>query len=187
VKDIQSVEHTFWGEENPIFTTRIINESGKTKTMKSEEEADETSTEIDELSTITRAAASSTSTSNDNEDKKSSVPLGAIIGGAVGGVALIGAIMLGIFFMLRRKKNKTAPAPTDGPINPPTMSFAPQNANPMMLDSKMVGSPNEHRASTVSPLGSPGWGGPVSPPPVYEAPAHEAVQVHEMGDSSVTR
>lgn len=159
----------------------------ETLSIKVDAKAGQPSTEPNESSITTQVVASATSSSTNTEDKKSSVPLGAIIGGAVGGVAVIGMIMLGIFFMLRRRKSKNAPAPIDGPINPPTMNFAPQNADPVMLDSKMVGSPNEHRVSAVSPLGSPGWGGPVSPPPVYEAPAHEAAQVHEMGDSSVTK
>ncbi|CAG7562042.1 unnamed protein product [Fusarium equiseti] len=135
--DVQSAEYTYWGQDSPDFTTLVLDvDTGATKTMRVDKKDDETSKESDETSTTTDVAASATSSSTDTEDKKSSVPLGAIIGGAVGGVALIGAIMLGIFFMLRRKKNETAPAPTDGPINPPTMSFAPQNANAMMLDSK---------------------------------------------------
>ncbi|RGP64455.1 hypothetical protein FLONG3_9513 [Fusarium longipes] len=166
VKDVQSVDYTFYGRKNPKFTTRTANGLGAAE--------------------ITRDAALATSSSEFKEEKKSSTPLGAIIGGAVGGVARIGIIMLGIFFMLRQKKIKTAP--TEGPINPPTMNFAPQhfpqNTEPGMLDSKEVGT--HHVGSAVSPLGSSGWGGSVSPPPVYEAPAQEA-QVHEMGDSSVTK
>ena len=186
VKDVQSVDHTFYGQKNPKFTTRTANGLGAAESTEADSKASETSKETAQPSTVTRDAASATSSSESKEEKKSSTPLGAIIGGAVGGVALIGIIMLGIFFMLRRKKNKIAP--TEGPINPPIMNFAPQNypqnTEPGMLDSKEVGT--HHVGSAVSPLGSPGWGGPVSPPPVYEAPAQEA-QVHEMGDSSVTK
>ncbi|GAP83858.1 putative duf1620 domain-containing protein [Rosellinia necatrix] len=42
-------------------------------------------------------------------EKKSSTPIGAIVGGVVGGVAVIALIGLGIFFILRHNKKKNPP------------------------------------------------------------------------------
>ncbi|RGP77714.1 hypothetical protein FLONG3_4173 [Fusarium longipes] len=161
---VQSAEHTFYGQKNPKFTIRVANAAATA--TESEGAESETATESDVPSTITRVAASTNTASGDGEKKRNSVPIGAIVGGAVGGVALIGFIMLGIFFILRRKRNKTTT--TQGPISPPVMNFIQQDIGPSMLDSKMVASP--HTQTTDGP------------PPVYEAPGHEA-QVHEMGDS----
>ncbi|CEI70865.1 hypothetical protein FVEN_g9753 [Fusarium venenatum] len=175
----QSAEHTFYGQKNPKFTTRVANGAGATTEL--EEAADKAATKTDEPTTITKVAESTKSTSNDGSNKSSSAPIGAIVGGAVGGVALIGLVMLGIFFVLRRKRNKTVT--TQGPINPPVMNFIPQNMGPSMLDSKMVASPHTQPGSAISPLQSDGRQSMFGPPPVYEAPGHES-QVHEMGDSS---
>ncbi|OBS22847.1 hypothetical protein FPOA_09170 [Fusarium poae] len=178
----QSAEHTFYGQKNPNFKTRVGNAA--VATTDSEEAADKTATEPEEPATITKVAESTKSASNDGNAKSSPTPIGAIVGGVVGGVALIGLVMLGIFFILRRKRNKTVA--TQGPINPPVMNFIPQNMGPSMLDSKMVASPHTQPESAISPLQSDGRQSVFGPPPVYEAPGHES-QVHEMGDSSERR
>ncbi|EKJ70492.1 hypothetical protein FPSE_09353 [Fusarium pseudograminearum CS3096] len=178
----QSAEHTFYGQKNPNFKTRVAN--GAAATTELEEALGKTATESDEPTTITKVAPSTKSASTDGNSKSSPAPIGAIVGGVVGGVALIGLAMLGVFFMLRRKRNKTVA--TQGPINPPVMNFIPQNMGPSMLDSKMVASPHAQPDSAISPLQSDSRQSMFGPPPVYEAPGHES-QVHEMGESSERR
>ncbi|RGP63964.1 hypothetical protein FSPOR_8292 [Fusarium sporotrichioides] len=173
----QSAEHTFYGQKNPNFKTIVAN--GAVATTESGEATDVAATESDEPTTITKVAESTKSTNDGG--KSSSTPIGAIVGGVVGGVAFIGLVMLGVFFILRRKRNKTVTA--QGPINPPVMNFIPQHMGPSMLDSKMVASPHTQQDSAVSPLQSDGRQSMFGPPPVYEAPGHES-QVHEMGDSN---
>ncbi|KAI1340135.1 hypothetical protein F5Y15DRAFT_423524 [Xylariaceae sp. FL0016] len=96
--------------------------------------------------TVTASSSSSTGPPGPTHPStsKSSTPVGAIAGGAVGGVALLALIAAGIFFLVRHnKKNKNAngapvahdqptmhqtQTPNSPPVSPP-MSYAPPYAN----------------------------------------------------------
>ncbi|KXX81263.1 hypothetical protein MMYC01_203183 [Madurella mycetomatis] len=95
---------------------------------------------IDQFSTRTRSTHSSETmdpgslpASGDTRGGDGSTPVGAIIGGVVGGLAIIGIVVLGIFFMFFRSRRiegrdneaeasvpfaKPEPSPTSGPSSP---------------------------------------------------------------------
>ncbi|KAF5977926.1 hypothetical protein FCOIX_6258 [Fusarium coicis] len=144
---------------------------------------------------------------------KKSTPVGPIVGGVVGGVAILGLIGLGAFcFVRRRRKNnhQECMAPVSQPYVAHPMSQnqylyhpQPQGANPPYTDASMVPSPPlDARMSmmtgSVSPNGQNvhGGGGQLSPPtvhnpaPAYEMAgieAHEPEPVYEMGGDSPGR
>jgi hypothetical protein len=153
------------------------------------------------------AATSSHSPTTDNK----SAPVGPIVGGVVGGVAVLGLIGLGAFYLVRRrKKNKRQKDMT--PSGQPDMThsmdqnqhtYHPQNqwAVPHHTDVSMVSSPPlDARMSMMTGSVSPnchivhGVEGQSSPPTVQNpAPAYEMAgsesrepgPVYEMvGDSS---
>lgn len=61
-------------------------------------------------STVTSPTSPATSTPAVAPSQGSSTPIGAIVGGAVGGVALIALIAFGVWFMKSRNKKKAAAA-----------------------------------------------------------------------------
>lgn len=97
------------------------------------------------------------SDNNDNDsgkDKKgSSTPIGPIVGGVVGGVALIALIGLGIFFFMRNKKKKAAAAAAAAAAaSPPVQQQPPGGYNAAYYDPKY--------AQATSPTNSQGYGQP---------------------------
>ncbi|GJC82534.1 hypothetical protein ColLi_05372 [Colletotrichum liriopes] len=99
----------------------------------------------------TTSVSSTTTISTDEEtstlpapvppiNDKSSTPIGAIVGGVVGGVAVIALIGLGIWFLIRKKKqNPQGQQPP--PMSQPHMSYAQPPPPPQ-------GSPPQHAAIT---------------------------------------
>jgi hypothetical protein len=73
--------------------------------------------------------------SNGGNSSKSSTPVGPIVGGVVGGVAALGLIGLGTFFLIRRNRNGpastgAAAAGGSGPGQQPPMQQQPQPGAP---------------------------------------------------------
>ncbi|KAK1508656.1 hypothetical protein CTAM01_02442 [Colletotrichum tamarilloi] len=86
---------------------------------------------------------------NNNNNSKSSTPVGAIVGGVIGGIAVIALIGFGIFFILRKKK-KTQQQPGPGPHGqPPMMNQQQQHQPPPMgYAPAPQGSPAPYAAQT---------------------------------------
>ncbi|KAK6078003.1 hypothetical protein SCUP234_06377 [Seiridium cupressi] len=84
---------------------------------------------------ITSSAAGSSSSSGSNSGGSggggSSTNIGAIVGGVVGGVAVLALVAFGIWFMVRRsKKNKTAATASAAPAAYPQMQQSPPPGAP---------------------------------------------------------
>lgn len=96
--------------------------------------------------------------------QSSSTPIGPIVGGAVGGVAVIGLIILGIVLILRKKPPAPAPAPAPtpgpGPDPSPPVVFAatPMGGSPPPqhpVDIKYGQEPMVQAYGTVPPQNNP--------------------------------
>jgi hypothetical protein len=67
-------------------------------------------------------------------EAKKSTPVGAIAGGVIGGIAVLGAIIFGVFFLLRRKRNKTQSqvhAQPQAPQPPPPTQYYGHEQKPV--------------------------------------------------------
>jgi hypothetical protein len=200
VKSVQSVAFTYEGEENPTFSTTTIGGTSS-RALPTVTEPDTTSS-----SEPTETDTDTTTTSDPPvpTHKSKSTPVGAIVGGVVGGLALIGFIGIGAFFLLRRR-NSTPPAnPTPAqPVmaqqqNPPAPPMSqnqyPQHQpyppvassypNPSTVASPVPSNPHlsmmSGPVSSVGPDSPTGWNQHPSPPqfhtpaPAYEMPGPEA-------------
>ncbi|KAH7328894.1 hypothetical protein B0I35DRAFT_29964 [Stachybotrys elegans] len=90
------------------------------------------STESSEPVPTTTETDEPTGGSGDDGGNGDSTPIGAIVGGTVGGVAALGLVGAALFFLLRRRRDKAAAAkPAAAPMaqNPP-MSPPPQSLHP---------------------------------------------------------
>ncbi|GKT57146.1 DUF1620 domain-containing protein [Colletotrichum tofieldiae] len=151
-------------------------------------------------SSTTRPVSSTTTISTDEEtstlpapvppiNDKSSTPIGAIVGGVVGGVAVIALIGLGIWFLIRKKKQNPHQQPP--PMSQPHMSYA-QPPPPQ-------GSPPQHAAITHTQsfydpkfAGQNGYpqsfGGTPPPPPQqqggYQQPYYAGNMVPDRADTT---
>ncbi|KAK4233911.1 hypothetical protein C8A03DRAFT_19098 [Achaetomium macrosporum] len=133
---------------------------------------------------ITQAATTRdrTNTSTATPDaESSSTPVGPIVGGVVGGVAALGLIGLGVFFLLRRKNQGLASpmAPPSGPAYMPPPGQGPYpNQTPPPNMAGMHHAPGAYdphysmvkppMATMVSPMQPP----PMSPDPMGISPSH---------------
>ncbi|KXX81429.1 hypothetical protein MMYC01_202637 [Madurella mycetomatis] len=109
--------------------------------------------------------------------QEESAPVGAIVGGVVGGVAVLALIALGAFLLIR-KKNQSQPSPPMPPVNPaypnqmppPSMAgmqgggFAPADPHYSMIKPPMGTSINP-----MQPPASPMTFQSASPPPIYQS------------------
>ncbi|RFN43629.1 hypothetical protein FIE12Z_12132 [Fusarium flagelliforme] len=194
VQSVQSVKFTYEGEENPSFHTSTI--GGKSS------QPIPTVTDFDTTTTRWPVETDTHTTTSDTPaatNKAKSMPVGAIVGGVVGGVAIIIFSGLGIFFLLWRRKPTPAADPTPAQ---PVMVQQPPPAPPMnqihypqqqpyppvtssFPDSNMVSSPappNPHLSMISGPVSMSGaspptaWNQHPSPPP----PFHISTSTHEM-------
>ncbi|OHE90829.1 hypothetical protein CORC01_13873 [Colletotrichum orchidophilum] len=100
---------------------------------------------------------------NNNNNNNSSAPVGAIVGGVIGGIAVIALISFGIFLILRKKKKQPQPGPHGQPPmmnqqQPPPMGYAPAPQ----------GSPSQYAAQTnTQSLYDPKFGGQGGYPQSY--------------------
>ncbi|KAJ9144536.1 hypothetical protein NKR23_g5778 [Pleurostoma richardsiae] len=131
--------------------------------------------------TSTTSTTSSTTTTTIPPNPGPSTPVGAIVGGVVGGVAVIALVVLGVFFIMRRNRNRPAADQPGTTVSsaPPQGGFPPAGGQP---ETKFVGGPvvtadpnnpyppayNPHYsiATTVPPFQQSG-----SPPPPHDGGA----------------
>ncbi|OLN92211.1 hypothetical protein CCHL11_01597 [Colletotrichum chlorophyti] len=76
-----------------------------------------------------------TSPSQPDNDEGSSTPVGAIVGGVIGGIAVIALVAFGVWFLLRKKKA----APSGQPLT---------THQPMAMNPGPQGSPSQYAATT---------------------------------------
>ncbi|KAH0442241.1 hypothetical protein CcaCcLH18_01679 [Colletotrichum camelliae] len=94
---------------------------------------------------------------NDGNDNKSSTPVGAIIGGVVGGLAVIALVGLGIFLILRKKKK---------PAQNQNQNQQPPPIQPQMAQNNYQGPPpqasppNQYASTTQTQVWDHKYGGP---------------------------
>lgn len=208
VGSIQRVEHTFKGDDSPNFvTTTLSDEDGPPSFIP---ESVSRSIVIDDPTSTTDSPGPTSSSAIPAPPSKP-VPVGAIVGGVVGGLAVLGLIAIGTIFALRRRKPKptidTTISYQPNAIHEPSQMTQKPQSGPShqqavlspVYDPSMASSPIQPNPSTsmvsgpVSPIGtaSPiGWiqypsPAPVtSPAPAYEVAgpeAREAPPVHELG------
>lgn len=128
----QLILTTYDGEtDGRAFVTTVFDDSSSelpttsTNTKKSTSTTDSSSSNTSSPSTSTSSGPSSTPGTSGGAG--SSTPIGPIVGGVVGGVAVIGIIALGIVFILR-KKNSSAPVAAAPPSQPPPTTPAPHQS-----------------------------------------------------------
>jgi len=111
------------------------------------------------LSSATTATSSSliTSPAQPPPSQDSSVPIGAIVGGALGGLAVIALIAFGVFYIcIQNKRGKQEPQPVVGGGQP-----GPIQPQPIPVQDTKV---NYYQSTMASP--------PTSPVPPYSPPLH---------------
>jgi len=133
----QEIETTYDGQEGGEFITTVLvlGDTGTSTLADTTSSSSEPSAPLsfgpgDETSTRTpspneSASSSPTPTPPPPPAEKSSTPVGAIVGGVVGGVAVIGLVILGVIFLLRRRNNNNN---NNNNYNPPPT--APQPLQP---------------------------------------------------------
>ncbi|CEI67777.1 hypothetical protein FVEN_g9582 [Fusarium venenatum] len=205
----QRVEHTFEGDDNPNFITTTLSDDVSTisepRTVPSGRLTD------GPTKTTTTTNPGPTSTTAIPPIPPKPTPVGAIVGGVVGGLAVLGLITLGIIFALRRRKpkptvettlsyqpnlvqqpaqitQKPQPGPPHQYVVPspyPDPSMAYSSVQPNTRTSMFSGS-----VSPIGPASPMGWSqhqtpAPIaSPAPAYEVAGPEARQapsIHELG------
>ncbi|KAK4245962.1 hypothetical protein C7999DRAFT_42574 [Corynascus novoguineensis] len=181
--------------------TDTSSSSRSTTTSESLSESPESTTGSSPTGTDSDSSPAETSGDSDS-DSDSSTPVGPIVGGVVGGVAALALIGLGVFFLVRRKKqNGPNPAglqggptgfmggPPGGPSgyanvpSPPNSAMGPiysDSYDPLQNSSAYAGSihqmqniPPSPHAMNPSPAGSPA--------PTYQYPHQPQQQMHAMG------
>ncbi|PHH50368.1 hypothetical protein CFIMG_004006RA [Ceratocystis fimbriata CBS 114723] len=115
--------------------------------------------------TVTRDRPSASSSSSSSSGSGSSTPTGAIIGGAVGGgIVLIGALAFGVFFFLRRSRQKASPSAVAQNLPPQNQQphYPPQalGSTAFITGAGAAGSFSPHSNSPPPPNG---YGQPTSP------------------------
>ncbi|KAF5710364.1 hypothetical protein FMUND_9566 [Fusarium mundagurra] len=195
VENVQSVKFTYQGQKNANFVTTTLSDGIASESLST---TNTDSNQPSETETQTETTTTSEAPEPKPTKKSKSTPVGAIVGGVVGGVALIGLIGLGVVCLLRRRKSKPEPAPAPAqpvmaqqqapPPAPMTQNPYPQQqhfqpAAQPYPDHSMAGSPapSDARISTMSgpmssvgPSSPMGWNQQPSPPPFHTpAPAYE--------------
>ncbi|KAF5973513.1 hypothetical protein FBULB1_8259 [Fusarium bulbicola] len=191
----QSVDFTYDGQKNANFKTTTLSNGIASESLRATAINSDSGSASQASQTETQAETTTTSEAPEPTKKSKSTPVGAIVGGVVGGVALIGLIGLGAVCLLRRRKSKPEPAPAPAqPVMaqqqaPPP---APMNQNPYPQqqhyqpaaqpypDHSMAASPAPSDArismmsgpmSSVGPTSPGGWHQQPSPPPAFHTPA----------------
>lgn len=178
ISKVQAATTTYDGQDDPnrTFSKLLITTTDPSTRVP----APETSSSPSPSSTKPETSNTPEPTTSPKEDSgsgKSSTPVGPIVGGVVGGVAVIGLIILGLIYLLK-KKNKADPA------HQTNQNVMQQNHQPMSPG----GAPSSHMSfySSAQDPSKFGGGPPVqtypSPPPqqmpIFEASA-SPIQQHQ--------
>ncbi|KAF5619865.1 uncharacterized protein FTJAE_11827 [Fusarium tjaetaba] len=107
----QDVEFTYTSQKGRSFSTTMVSDE-TTSSIPSSSEPGSSSTE--EPSSTTSEAEP---TESDSGGGGSSTPVGAIVGGSIGGFVALSLVVLGAFWLWRKNKNKNAAQPS--PQQPP--------------------------------------------------------------------
>lgn len=120
--------------------------------------------------------------------------VGAIVGGVLGGLAIINLTVLGvlrILFLRRRRRNEATPSETNSGREPQVHpQLGTPNTNDVTafpgLDGATVDPPVKPQSHTISPHPNVTphamYQTAQSPPPIYEAPGPGPVQVYELDE-----
>jgi hypothetical protein len=220
VEDLEFAYFTFEGQKSPNLSTVTLTDGsseglGEPVTVTVQGKATGTPSAVTVYMIPQPPSASTTSSFSPSSSSKST-PVGPIVGGVVGGVAILGLICLGAFCLLRRRrKNKRQEciAPTSQlnmahQAHPMNQNQYPYHAHqhgampPCTIPSMVSSTPLNARMSmmtgSVSPSGqnAPAGGSQLSPSmiqspaPAYEMAGTEAREretVYEMGADSPGR
>ncbi|OCK80369.1 hypothetical protein K432DRAFT_393088 [Lepidopterella palustris CBS 459.81] len=220
-----SVQRTFNGESIPPAATTntgigaassiAFPSSGPTILAGSASSSASSSSSSSNGASVASQSQISTASSSAIPVSKSKTNVGAIVGGVIGGLIVIGAIIFGaIFLILRNKKNNAAAQPAAGgapqqPMGPapgvaeykpqpqgypPQQQYPPQNAQggyyqqdvkPGFSQQPHMGVPGQETGGMSQPPYSP----PMSPAPQYSAPLHQGppAGVAEAGGTPISQ
>ncbi|KAF9772923.1 hypothetical protein IL306_009335 [Fusarium sp. DS 682] len=114
----QEVEFIYTSQKGRSFSTTFVSDE-TSSTISFPESSSETSTEP----TSTSDAPEPTETESGGGG--SSTPVGAIVGGSIGGFVALSLVVLGAIWLMRRNKNKNAPQPSPLQPSPATAAAMP--------------------------------------------------------------
>ncbi|KAF3356242.1 DUF339 domain-containing protein [Verticillium dahliae VDG1] len=163
VAAIQSVEYTYSDQTDRQFETQTLSTDPESTTR---DTTTASPSQTSDRSTPTSTSSSDPTTSAPVPEKRNSTPVGAIVGGTVGGVAVIVLLVLGVFLVRRRSSSKTDAAPASaaaadhGPTSP--MQQYQQQGYPSSPPQGDGYAGAETKSGFVSPVLS-GYAAPVSP------------------------
>lgn len=105
---------------------------------------------------LLRFGGSTFSSTSDTPSSKSETPVGAIVGGAIGGLAVIGAVIVAIFFMFFRSKKQVIEAKS-GPGSSTSLSDHEQSVDLLPQQSPIARTWRPSSISYAPPLSGPGF------------------------------
>ncbi|KAM0326674.1 hypothetical protein ACHAQA_006544 [Verticillium albo-atrum] len=192
VSAVQSVDFTYDGQFDRQFETTTLSTEPTTPAGTTEDTtttASPSPTSLVATSTPTTTPTPGPSTAP-APAKENSTPVGAIVGGAVGGVAVLVLLILGVFFLRRRssKTDVTPPPDHSGPASPMQQQYQQHHqlgaqlphqegypSPPPQGDASIAGA----KSGMVSPVLSAGYAAPGSPTYEGQQPMQQQ-DVHRM-------
>ncbi|RNJ53128.1 hypothetical protein D7B24_002320 [Verticillium nonalfalfae] len=163
VAAIQSVEYTYSDQTDRQFETQTLSTDPEST---SRDTTTASPSQTSDRSTPTLTSSPDPTTSAPAPEKRNSTPVGAIVGGTVGGVAVIVLLVLGVFLVRRRSSSATDVAPASaaaadhGPTSPMQQYQQQGYPSPPPQGDGYAGA--ENKSGFVSPVLS-GYAAPVSP------------------------
>ncbi|KAH7128954.1 hypothetical protein EDB81DRAFT_764104 [Dactylonectria macrodidyma] len=169
---VSRVDFTYKGQDNPGFTTTVIYNDPESTAFKSSTSISFTSSDV----ASSTGPTSTTQSAEPTHSTGSKTPVGAIVGGVVGGLAVVGFVIVGSIYLLRQKRGPHEnevpphhpPPPMQTQLQPqlrPQSPVSTVNTKPAVLStvqSPTVSSPVQSEwpgSSVMSPVTA------VSPPP----------------------
>ncbi|KAJ4287511.1 hypothetical protein N0V88_007611 [Collariella sp. IMI 366227] len=143
----------------PILPPNPPESSESSYSSESDDPGSSTS-DAEESKTQAPAEATTTDAANPPAENSSSTPVGPIVGGVVGGVAALGLIGLGIFFLIRQKNKNASESPP--PIAMSAVAPAPSGPG-FMPPPGQSPYPNQAPPPNMSPMSGATAAGPYDP------------------------